>query len=60
VVPVVRDGKVIGVLDADSENLNHFDETDQNYLEQIIDLISFYNVTSGSSPNEREGQPEIS
>ena len=41
VVPVVLDGKVIGVLDADSEYLNHFDETDQNYLKQIIELISF-------------------
>ena len=41
VVPVIRNGKVIGVLDVDSEQLDHFDTTDQKYLEEIIELITF-------------------
>jgi GAF domain-containing protein len=41
VIPVIRNNKVIGVLDADSVNLSEFDETDQLYLEQIIDMIQF-------------------
>ena len=40
VVPVFSRGKVVGVLDVDSEYLAHFDETDQLYLEQIVSLIS--------------------
>jgi putative methionine-R-sulfoxide reductase with GAF domain len=31
---------VWGVLDADSEFLEHYDETDKQYLEQIVQLIS--------------------
>ncbi len=41
VVPIILDGKVFGVLDADSEQLNRFDETDQYYLEKILALIPF-------------------
>jgi len=41
VVPVIRNDEVIAVLDADSEQLNQFDTTDQYYLEQIVELISF-------------------
>lgn len=41
VLPVIRNGVVIGVLDADSEHLNQFDETDKRYLEQIIASITF-------------------
>ena len=41
VVPVIRNGKVVAVLDVDSEHLNHFDSTDHFYLEQIIQLIPF-------------------
>ncbi|MEI9944523.1 MAG: GAF domain-containing protein [Chitinophagaceae bacterium] len=41
VVPIVRNEKVIGVLDADSENLDEFDTTDQHHLETIIGLIQF-------------------
>jgi len=41
VVPVIRNGKVIAVLDIDSEQLNHFDETDKFYLEKIVELIPF-------------------
>jgi L-methionine (R)-S-oxide reductase len=41
VVPVIRNGKVLAVLDVDSDQLNHFDKTDKFYLEKIIELISF-------------------
>lgn len=41
VVPIIRNNEVVAVLDADSEALNHFDETDQKYLEEIISLLNF-------------------
>jgi GAF domain-containing protein len=41
VVPVIRDGEVIAVLDADSEAYDQYDTTDQHYLEKIIALIPF-------------------
>ncbi len=41
VVPIIRDKEVVGVLDADSELLGQFDETDKKYLEEIVDLIKF-------------------
>jgi GAF domain-containing protein len=41
VVPVIRNGKVIAVLDVDSEKLDQFDTTDKKYLEKIVDSISF-------------------
>ena len=39
VVPVIRNGEVVAVLDADSELINHFDTTDQQYLEKIVSEI---------------------
>ena len=36
VVPVIRNGEVVAVLDADSEFYAHYDETDQKYLEEIV------------------------
>jgi len=39
VVPIFRNGKVIGVLDIDSEHLNTFDETDKVWLEKIVLLL---------------------
>ncbi len=39
VVPIILKGNVIGVLDVDSSEYNSFDETDQRFLEQIIQLI---------------------
>ncbi|CAN5770589.1 GAF domain-containing protein [soil metagenome] len=39
VVPIIRDNEVIGVLDVDSELYDHFDTTDQLFLEQIVRLI---------------------
>jgi len=41
VVPIIRDSKVMGVLDVDSEHLQEFDETDKKYLEEIVALIIF-------------------
>lgn len=41
VVPILQNGTVIGVLDIDSEKLDQFDTTDQQYLEQIVNLIEF-------------------
>ncbi|PZR26680.1 MAG: diguanylate cyclase [Citrobacter freundii] len=41
VIPVIRNGEVIGVLDVDATELAQFDTVDQEYLEQIVDLISF-------------------
>jgi len=41
VVPVIRDNKVMGVLDVDSEQLAAFDAIDQQYLQEIVELIIF-------------------
>lgn len=38
VVPLIRDGKVLAVLDVDSDTLNSFDETDKLFLEKIVTL----------------------
>jgi L-methionine (R)-S-oxide reductase len=39
VIPVYHQGQVVGVLDVDSEELDQFDQTDTQYLEQIINLL---------------------
>jgi L-methionine (R)-S-oxide reductase len=41
VVPILADGEVVAVLDVDSDQLNHYDETDRQYLEEIAGLIQF-------------------
>ena len=41
VVPVIRNNKVVAVLDVDSKEYDEFDKTDKEYLEQIVDLIKF-------------------
>ena len=41
VVPIFQNGEVVGVLDVDSEELDQFDETDAQYLQQIINLVKF-------------------
>lgn len=41
VVPVIRNGDVLGVLDVDSELYDQFDDTDSAYLEKIVALINF-------------------
>ena len=39
VLPLIKGNAVVGVLDADSEALAHFDSTDEEYLNQIIGFI---------------------
>ena len=39
VVPIIRHGEVLGVLDADSIEYGEFDEEDKYFLEQIVALI---------------------
>jgi L-methionine (R)-S-oxide reductase len=41
VLPIIRNNEVIGVLDVDSELLNHFDEVDATYLQELITNIVF-------------------
>ena len=40
VVPLLKNGEVIGVLDIDSERLATFDAADQLWLEQIAEVVS--------------------
>lgn len=39
VVPMVKDGKVIGVLDIDSPIKERFDEVDRKYLEKFVEVL---------------------
>jgi L-methionine (R)-S-oxide reductase len=39
VVPLHRNGEVIGVLDVDSIKQADFDETDRHYLEEVVRLL---------------------
>ena len=39
VVPILKDDELIGVLDIDSPRLNRFNEIDQKYLEQFVQII---------------------
>jgi GAF domain-containing protein len=39
VVPLISQGQVIGVLDVDSEHLNHFDEQDRMGLEELAGIL---------------------
>lgn len=41
VVPIMRNGAVVGVIDIDSERLNAFDETDALWLERIAALMTW-------------------
>jgi GAF domain-containing protein len=40
VVPIIKNGTVVAVLDADSEFLAHYDSLDQLYLEQMAEFIA--------------------
>lgn len=40
VVPVVKEEKVVAVLDIDSDTLNSFDRTDAEYLEKVCGLLA--------------------
>ena len=39
VLPIIRNNTVVAVLDADSELADHYDETDQIYLEEIVGWV---------------------
>ncbi|MGE1040289.1 GAF domain-containing protein [Bacillus wiedmannii] len=39
VVPIVKEGTIIGVLDIDSPEKNRFDEVDQRYLEKFVETL---------------------
>jgi GAF domain-containing protein len=39
VVPLIYQNRIIGVLDVDSTELDQFDTKDQQYLEQIVNLL---------------------
>ena len=39
VVPLLKDGIVVAVLDIDSEHLDTFDNTDKLWLERIVELL---------------------
>jgi GAF domain-containing protein len=41
VVPIFQNNEVVAVLDVDSEELDQFDQTDAQYLEQIVKLLQF-------------------
>jgi len=40
VVPIIKDKKVYGVLDLDSNSYNAFDEIDKKYLEELTNFLS--------------------
>jgi L-methionine (R)-S-oxide reductase len=42
VVPMIKDGNVIGVLDIDSPEKNRFDELDQQKLEEFVEVLVQY------------------
>ncbi len=42
VVPIIKDGNVIGVLDIDSPEKNRFDELDQQKLEEFVKMLEQY------------------
>ncbi|MBP9102851.1 MAG: GAF domain-containing protein [Chitinophagaceae bacterium] len=41
VVPVIRNNEVVAVLDVDASEYDQFDTTDQQYLEEIVNLVNF-------------------
>jgi L-methionine (R)-S-oxide reductase len=40
VVPILKNGAVVAVLDVDSDKLNDFDQTDQQYLEELAKWVA--------------------
>ena len=39
VVPMVKDGQLLGVLDLDSSLVDDYDEIDQKYLEEFVSIL---------------------
>lgn len=42
VVPMIKNNKVLGVLDIDSPQKDRFDEIDQEYLEMFVEVLVTY------------------
>jgi L-methionine (R)-S-oxide reductase len=40
VVPLIRNGELLGVLDVDSYSYDTFDDVDRDYLEQVVGFIA--------------------
>ena len=40
VVPIFKENKIIGVLDIDSKEIATFDNTDKDYLEKAMKILS--------------------
>lgn len=40
VVPIIKDGEVLAVLDVDSDQLNDFSELDAKYLEKLAKILA--------------------
>ncbi|PZP46636.1 MAG: diguanylate cyclase [Pseudopedobacter saltans] len=41
VIPIIQENEVVAVLDIDSQHLHNFDEIDQNFLEEMVQLLHF-------------------
>ena len=41
VVPVIRNGEVVAVLDVDSERYGEYDEVDKKFLEEVVSYLNF-------------------
>ena len=39
VIPIIKDGQLLGVLDIDSPETNRFDELDQTNLEEFVEVL---------------------
>ena len=44
VIPVIRNGEVVAVLDVDSSEYDQFDKTDQQWLEEMVMLLEMSDV----------------
>lgn len=42
VIPIIKDDKVMGVLDIDSPIKNRFDQEDENGLQEFVNILSRY------------------
>lgn len=42
VIPIIKEDKLIGVLDLDSAEFNRFSEVEKEYLEKVVELINKY------------------
>lgn len=44
VVPVIKNGEVVAVIDIDSDTIDDFTQTDVLYVEQIAQIVSTFNI----------------